>query len=310
MVGFSRVLVTGAAGFIGSRVSNRLLEAGLEVIGLDDLSNSNEETLSPGVKLLKGSVTDPSVTREAIAGVDVVLHFAARIGTRESAAEFLRDGDTNIMGTLNLLSLSRDAGVKRFIYASTAAVYGEVCRGIRISEDHELRPLSPYGISKLAAEMYVSNICASIGVDYLILRYFNVYGPGQRHGPYAGVITLFAGLVMNNKPPVLFGDGEQIRDFIHVDDVVRAIILGMESSVRNEVLNIGTGIPCSVNSLATLILKSRASALEPVHTPAVGQEIAYSLAETGRAEKLLGFLAQKDLYEGICETVNWIESQS
>lgn len=285
-----------------------MLEAGLEVVGLDDLSNSDEATLPPGIRFIRGSVTDSAAVREAISGVDVVLHFAARIGTRESAADFVRDGDTNIMGTLNLLSLSVDSGVRRFIYPSTAAVYGEGGPGVRISEEHELRPLSPYGISKLAADMYVSRICKSNGIDYIVLRYFNVYGPGQKYGPYAGVITLFAKRIINDEPPLLFGDGDQIRDFIHVDDVVQATHMAVESNLKGEVLNIGTGKPCTVNRLATLVLTLLKSESEPVHTRAVEQEIAYSLADTRRAEKLLGFLAQKDLDDGICETITWIKT--
>lgn len=305
---FSRALVTGAAGFIGSRVSRRLLEAGLEVIGLDDFSNSDESTVPPGVKFFRGSVTDPMIIRKAIDGVEVILHFAARIGTRASAVDFVGDGETNIIGTLNLLSQAVDAGVTRFIYPSSAAVYGAVGPGDRISEEYQLNPLAPYGVSKLAAEMYVSRICMANGIDFLVLRYFNVYGPGQKYGPYAGVITIFAQRVLNDKPPVLFGDGEQIRDLIHVDDVVNATVMAVESELSGEVLNIGTGKPCSINKLARLVITSLNSSLEPVHGSAIEEEIKYSLANPGRAKEILGFSARKNLDAGIHETITWIES--
>lgn len=293
---------------MGSKVSRQLLEEGLEVVGLDNLSNSDEATVPAGVEFFRGSVTDPMLVREAIDGVEVILHFAARIGTRASAKDFVGDGDTNIMGTLNLLSQAVDAGVKRFIYPSSAAVYGEVGLGVSISEGHEPKPLAPYGVSKLAAEMYVSHICKANGIDFLVLRFFNVYGPGQKYGPYAGVITVFTKRVLNNEPLVLFGDGEQIRDFVHVDDVVQATALAVGSDLRSEVLNIGTGKPCSVNRLATLVISSLNSPLEPVRNGTFEQEIKYSLADTRKAKELLGFFARKDLDAGICETITWIKS--
>ena len=293
---------------MGSKVSRQLLEEGLEVVGLDNLSNSDEATVPAGVEFFRGSVTDPMLVREAIDGVEVILQFAARIGTRASAKDFVGDGDTNIMGTLNLLSQAVDAGVKRFIYPSSAAVYGEVGLGVSISEGHEPKPLAPYGVSKLAAEMYVSHICKANGIDFLVLRFFNVYGPGQKYGPYAGVITVFAQRVLNDEPPVLFGDGEQIRDFIHVDDVVNATLMAVGSELSGEVLNIGTGKPCSINRLARLVITSLNSSLEPVHSSAIEEEVKYSLADAGRAEELLGFSARKILDAGIRETITWIES--
>ena len=285
---YSRALVTGGAGFIGSRLCAEFLAGGVEVVALDDLSNSDETSVPPGVELIRGSVTDPGAVRKAVRGADLVLHLAARIGTRESASDFLRDAETNVTGTLNVLASCAHAGVRRLIYPSTAAVYAEGAPGVPMAESHELRPTSPYGISKLAAEMYVSRICAASGIEHQVLRFFNAYGPGQKEGPYAGVITLFANLALAGKPPVVFGDGKQVRDFVHVDDIVTAAMLAAESEGSGHVLNIGTGTPCTVNRLAALIGEEAGSTLEPVHAPAAGQEIRYSLADTRRAEQLLG----------------------
>ena len=305
-----KVLVTGGCGFIGSHLTERLGRAGFSTVVLDDLSSGLEQNVGEGAKFVRGSVTDREAVTSVLAGVDAVFHLAARVSVRASLEEFRRDAEVNVMGTVNVLDCARRAGVGRFIYASSAAVYGQGEPGRASSEDSPTRPATPYGISKLAGEMYVRTICALSDLEYQVLRFFNVYGPGQRMSPYSGVITVFTGEALAGRAPTVFGDGEQVRDFIHVGDVVAAALLALESAKHGLTVNIATGRPCSVNELSRMITGAVGLEAEPVHSEAVPGETRYSLGDTRLATDELGFEAEGVLERMIADVIEWIRGRA
>jgi len=304
-----KVLVTGGAGFIGSHICKELVSLGIDTVILDDLTRGRESNVPEGARLIRGSVTDVDAVTGAMIGVDVVFHFAARVSTRESNVSFHEDALTNIMGTLNVLACGRDAGVNRIVYSSSAAVYRDDPSAGAVSESSPTGPKAPYGISKLAGEMYVARMCATFDIDYVILRHFNVYGPGQLPGPYAGVISIFVECLLAGKNPVIFGDGGQVRDLICVEDIVQANIRAMETRLPNTTVNIGTGVPHSVNALARIILDVMGSDLEPEYKEPVEADIRYSLADTRKARELLVFQAKGALEDKIEGVVEWMKSK-
>ncbi|MEM4724866.1 MAG: NAD-dependent epimerase/dehydratase family protein, partial [Candidatus Hadarchaeum sp.] len=250
MMGYRRALVTGGAGFIGSHLVERLLQEGLQVIVLDDLSMGKRENVPNGAEFVLGDVRDPAVVSAALSGVDAVFHLAARVSIRASVAGFYEDAETNLMGTLNVLRACASAGIKKFIYASSMAVYADSAEPVPIPETHPTVPISPYGVAKLASERYAMLVAAQSGFQAVALRYFNTYGPRQSFTPYVGVITIFIQRLLRGEPPLIFGDGEQCRDFVYVGDVVEATYRALVSSVEGEVFNIGSGVGTSVNQIA------------------------------------------------------------
>ncbi|MBA3534576.1 MAG: SDR family NAD(P)-dependent oxidoreductase, partial [Ardenticatenales bacterium] len=217
-------LVTGGAGFIGSRVARRLLEAGWRVTVLDNLSMGTRETLPDGVNFVEGDVRDTDLVREVTRGVEAIFHLAAIVSIRASVDNFYQDAQVNLMGTLNLLEAAVRNGVPRFIYASSMAVYADAPTPTPISESHPTQPVSPYGIAKLAGEQYVLNLAQQFGFEGVVLRYFNTFGPGQSFTPYVGVTTIFIRRLLQGESLTIFGDGEQRRDFVHVVDVAAATV--------------------------------------------------------------------------------------
>ncbi|MBL7118927.1 SDR family NAD(P)-dependent oxidoreductase, partial [Candidatus Bathyarchaeota archaeon] len=225
----SKALVTGGAGFIGSHLAEALLKEGCEVTVLDDLSSGRIENIQPyqdqtGFSFVKGSILDRDLVKEVMSGVNVVYHQAAIRSVPKSIEMPSTVNEVNVTGTLNLLNEALAGGVERFIYASSSSVYGESAT-LPKREILPAVPASPYGTSKLAAEHYCRVFSKVYGLKTVSLRYFNVYGPRQTYGPYSGVIILFIGRALNSEPPVIFGDGEQTRDFTHVSDVVQTNLL-------------------------------------------------------------------------------------
>lgn len=302
-----KALVTGGAGFIGSHICSELIRRGVQTIVLDDLSKGRAENVPQGAQLVKGSVTDAEVLTATIKGVDVVFHFAARVSARESLLTFHEDATTNIIGTLDIISCCRDNGVGRIIYSSSAAVYEDPPAPVPMSEDSPIGPQTPYGISKLSGEMYVTTICPMFDLDYVVLRNFNVYGPGQIPDPYTGVVSIFVKNLLTGEPPVIFGNGEQVRDFVFIDDVVRASMLAMEADSVNFVVNIATGVPHSIKSLTRIILDVMGSDLEPIYENAVEGDMLCSLADTTRAREVLNFTAEGQLEEKVETIINWLK---
>ncbi|MDH5787724.1 MAG: SDR family NAD(P)-dependent oxidoreductase [Candidatus Bathyarchaeota archaeon] len=266
---YSSVLVTGGAGFIGSHLVDRLLENGFEVRVIDDLSTGKSENITAHVgkssfRFVKGDIRNFETVKKAVEGVEVIFHEAALSGVRQSIDKPLLTNDVNVNGTLNLLEASLKFSVKRFIYASSAAVYG-MQEAVPIKEDVVPRPDSPYGVSKLASEYYLTAYHKNYGLETVSLRYFNVYG--SRQSPFYGlVITAFVEKLARNESPVIHGDGEQTRDFINVADVVEANMLAMEKSHAGEIFNVATGSSLTVNGIFKLLQSIMGKEqIEPVH---------------------------------------------
>ena len=303
-----RALVTGGAGFIGSHLSERLLAEGLEVVVLDNLSVGKRANVPRSAELVVGDVREKDGTAAALAGVDVVFHLAARVSIRASVAGFYEDGETNVMGTLNLLRACAAQNVDRFVYASSMAVYADASTDKPIAEDHATVPISPYGVAKLACERYVMLVAAQSGFDAVALRYFNTYGPRQTFTPYVGVITIFIQRLLRGEPPVIFGDGEQCRDFVHVGDIVDATVRAMDCQECNGVLNIGSGQGTTVNQVAQLLCSRLKPDISPEHAPPQPGELRSSVADIRRAKQLLGYEPHGQLAERIDEVIAWNRS--
>lgn len=270
------VAVTGCAGFIGFHAARRLLERGYRVLCIDDLSRGDPAR----VEELKraGAVVEIADVRELeLLEAGAVVHAAALISVEESWEKPLLYHEVNAAGTLRTLLAALRAGARRFVYVSSAAVYGEPAK-LPIPEDHPTRPISPYGASKLAGEKYVEVYSGRLRA--VVLRLFNVYGPGQNR-EYAGVVAKFLERAKAGLPPIIFGDGEQTRDFVHVEDVAAAVEWAL--AVEPGVYNIGTGTPTRIRDLAKLVMEIYGVGGEPIYAPPRPGDIRHSYADIGRA---------------------------
>jgi nucleoside-diphosphate-sugar epimerase len=309
---FSKVLVTGGAGFIGSHLVDRLLSEGFEVWVLDDFSAGRMENIShhEGVRefhLVKGDIRDSNVVKKVVEDVDVVFHEAALVDVPLSIKYPVLCNEVNVDGTLNLLKASLDSNVKRFIFASSAAVYGN-SKPARKNENSRCEPISPYGVSKLAAENYVKSFNDLYGLETVALRYFNVYGPRQViESSYNGVITAFVGRLLNGQSPVIYGDGKQTRDFVHVNDVVSANMLALKSkNAVGEAFAIASGTVVSVYELAKELQQiTNANRLKPIFAEPRKGDIKHCSADISKAEKLLRFNPKIRLEDGLLSLVRW-----
>ncbi len=301
----SRILVTGGAGFIGSHMVDRLMAEDYDVVVLDNFSVGQKKYVEKymgksAFRLIKGDIRDEKTVLRAVDGVDAVLHMAAIVSVTRSVEDPILTDEVNVRGTLNLLKDSLDAGAKRFIYPSSTAVYGD-SQELPLKEETVTNPISPYGASKLASEQYCRVFYNTYGLETVILRYFNVYGPRQKKGPYSGAITNFVYGLLEGKPPVIYGDGHQTRDFIHVDDVVEANMLALKNEgVAGETFNIATGTPTTINDLAHLLIElMEEKASKPVHDKPRKGDIRHNYADTTKAQSILGFEAAIGLREGL-----------
>jgi len=299
-----RVLVTGGAGFIGSHVVDELVRGGYEVVVLDDLSNSdlkNIEGVIDRVIFVRGDVRDFKTVSKAVKGVDAVIHLAALIDAVESLNKPLLYHEVNVYGTHVLLKCCVDSGVVRFVYASTAAVYGEPSV-IPTPEDSVLEPANPYGLSKLLAEELIKYYSRAYGLKTTILRLFNVYGPRQWRSGYAGVISRFIERVSRGEPPIIFGDGEQVRDFIYVEDVAKVFVESLERGVDG-VYNLGTGRGVRIKDLAELVINAFGfKDLKPIHAPPRPGDVVRSVADVSKLRKVFN-VKLTELGEGIRKTI-------
>jgi len=302
---YRRALVTGGAGFIGSHLVERLLSEGLQVVVLDDLSVGKRKNVPAGAEFVLGDVRDPDAVATAISDVDVVFHLAARVSIRASIAGFYEDAETNLMGTLNVLRACAAHGIKKFVYASSMAVYADAPHPVPLPETYSTVPISPYGVAKLASERYAMLVADQAGFKTVALRYFNTYGPRQTFTPYVGVITIFIQRLLRGEPPVIFGDGEQCRDFVYVGDVVEATFCAMLSDVHGEVFNIGSGTSTSVNQIASLLCSRLRPDIVPRYAPEHPGELRNSIADISKARRLLGYEPQGRLEEKIDEVIAW-----
>jgi len=300
-----KVLVTGGAGFIGSHLVEALMSEGFDVVVLDDFSSGRRGNLSVyfgerNFCLVEGDVRDEADVERALEGVDVVFHLAAIVSVDFSVKNPLMVNEVNVGGTLNVLRESLKAGVKRFVYASSCAVYGEPVN-LPINEEHPARPMSPYGVSKLAAEHYCRVFYEVYGLETVCLRFFNVYGPRQMIGPYSGVMMQFIDRIKRGKKPVIYGDGEQTRDFVFVGDVVDAYLRAMRcKNCVGETINVGSGVETSINRLADALIELFGTRdIKPVYAKARAGDIRRSYADLSKAEGLLGYKPKTSLKEGL-----------
>ena len=296
-------LVTGGAGFIGSHLCERLLDNGWHVTALDNFSTGSHENVHRDVVVVDADIADAQACARACARVDTVFHLAARVAVRQSVRSFVDDARTNLMGTLHVLRAAGSAGVRRFVFASSMAVYADAPDPAPVDEAHPAEPLSPYGIGKLAAEKYVLTMGPALGLEPVVLRVFNTYGPRQRYSPYVGVVTIFVTRIAQGKRCTIFGDGEQRRDFVHVHDVADAFVLAADAPMaRGEVINIGSGVVTSVNQLAALVREVLGRG-EFAHEPPHPAELRYSVADIAKASALLAYHPRRTLGDEIQHVV-------
>ncbi|MBN2382581.1 NAD-dependent epimerase/dehydratase family protein [bacterium] len=302
-----RVLVTGGAGFIGHHLVQALLRDAWQVTVLDNLSLGKRENVSQKAEFILGDVRDSGIVSSLLSRVDAVCHLAAKVSIRASLDNFYDDADTNLMGTLNLLKHIAGSPVRRFCFASSMAVYADSITAIPIPETHVTSPQSPYGQAKLTAEYYVRTIARANGIDWFNLRLFNTYGPNQTFTPYVGVITIFCHQIRAGQNCVIYDDGEQRRDFIHVSDVVQGWLKALSApSSASGTYNIGTGTGTSVNEIAGLVCSVLHSDGQPVYQPNNALELRNSIADISAAQKELGYQPQIKLEQGLPSTIRHI----
>jgi UDP-glucose 4-epimerase len=302
------VVVTGGCGFIGSHLVRRLVGDGRRVRVLDDLSNSTLSGLPEGVEFRQGDVADPRFIRPGVAGATVVFHLAAIASVVQSNERWLASHATNSGGSVAVMEAVRDEAPEAgFVYASSAAVYGDVALapGERISETAPTRPLAPYGIDKLASEMHAGVAGPLFGLRSFGLRFFNVFGPGQAaDSPYSGVISRFVAQARAGGPITVFGDGQQTRDFVHVADVVDALLRAeIAADATGPVANIATGLPTSVNELAATVARQFGPTPAIVRQEARLGDIRRSVGDPSLAARLLGWEAHTSLVDGLAALV-------
>jgi UDP-glucose 4-epimerase len=299
-----KILVTGGAGFIGSHLVPLLLEKNCPVTVFDNLSTGKKENLKqslhhPNFEFIRGDIRNPAAIHEALQGVDVVVHLAALIDVSASITEPTLTNEVNVTGTLNVLREAVSTGVRRFVFASSTAVYGNV-KELPVKEDTPLKPISPYAASKAACEAYCNAFAVSFGVETISLRFFNVYGPKNENSPYSGVITKFIRQAISGEVLKVEGDGEQTRDFIHVSDVAEALRLAVEKkNLHCETYNVCTGVPTSINKLVDTLSSVTGSNLRVEHSPARLGDIRFSYGDGSRAAEKLGFKARVNMLEGL-----------
>jgi UDP-glucose 4-epimerase len=290
---FHHALVTGGAGFIGSHLTRRLLTSGHRVTVLDNLSVGRRAAVPDEARFVHGDIRDEAALADALTDADCVFHLAAQVTIRGSFDRFYEDLDTNVMGTARLLRAVDPAKVKWFTLASSMAVYADAPSPAPIAESHLTAPISPYGIGKLAAEGVARQILSTRGIPFTAVRYFNTFGPGQTYTPYVGVITIFVTRLLAGEPITVFGDGEQQRDFVHVDDIVAGTMATVGRTPGT--YNLGSGRGTSLNQLAALMTARLAPAAQPQHAPPQAGELRYSVADITAARSALGYLPTRRL---------------
>jgi UDP-glucose 4-epimerase len=302
------VLVTGGAGFIGSNLVPLLIQKGYHVTVFDNLTTGKLENLSKSqgettFRFVKGDIRNPQDLNNTLLGIDAVVHLAALIDVTASVQNPELNNAVNVAGTLNVLQQSTKQGVKKLVFASSTAVYGDV-KTLPVTETTSLHPLSPYAASKAAGEAYCQAFHRCYGIEAVSLRFFNVYGPKNENSPYSGVITKFLRKAKDGKALTVEGDGEQTRDFIHVSDIAQALALALEAKdVGGEVFNVCTGQPTSINDLVGALSVVTQRELDVVHGPPRIGDIRFSYGDASKASIQLGFNAKVTLQEGLANLV-------
>ncbi len=304
-----RALVTGGAGFIGSHITDALIDAGHSVTVIDDLSRGRREQVNAGATFVQLDITSADLGAAfADARPEVVFHAAAQIDVRESVRDPLHDADVNVVGTVNVLRASVDAGTRRVVFASSGgAIYGDT-DVIPTPEDHPCRPESPYGTAKLCAEAYGGTFSRQAGLEFVALRYANVYGPRQDPHGEAGVVAIFATRLVLGQPVVINGDGTQTRDYVHVQDVVRANLAAVDGPAG--IYNVGTGVETDVNALYRMLAEATGVTVAAEHGPAKPGEQRRSCLEPSSTRHRLGWSASITFEDGVRTTVDYFRTAS
>ncbi|HJU41197.1 MAG TPA: NAD-dependent epimerase/dehydratase family protein [Vicinamibacterales bacterium] len=305
MTSWSHALVTGGAGFIGSHLTRTLLAQGRTVTVLDNLSVGKRAAVPDGARFVHGDIRDSAAVDDALSGVDCVFHLAAQVTIRGSFDKFYEDLDTNVMGTARILRAVDPARVKWFTLASSMAVYADAPSPAPIDEQHPTLPISPYGAGKLAAESVARQILAAKGIPFTAVRFFNTFGPGQTYTPYVGVLTIFVTRLLRGESITIFGDGEQQRDFIHVDDIVAGTIGATGQAAGT--FNLGTGRGTSLNQLASLVLNRLAPGATAHHGPAHAGELRFSVANIEAARRAFGFNPSRSLDRNLDDVIQSVQ---
>jgi len=304
-----RYLVTGGAGFIGSNTVDELVQRGHGVVVLDDLSSGKEDNLAEirnKITLIKGSITDIELVRKAMHDAEFVLHLGARTSVPRSVKDPLETNRINVEGTLNVLVAAKEMKVKRVVFAASSSAYGETPT-LPKDETMQPEPISPYGVTKYVGELYGAAFLKCYGLETVSLRYFNIFGPRQDpSSPYSGVLAKFCTAFLDDEQPVVFGDGEQTRDFTFVDNAVYANLLACEApNVAGKVCNVGCGVRISLNEVLAALRKISGKALQAKYEPPREGDIRDSQADISRARKFLGYEPQVGFEQGLQITFDW-----
>ena len=306
--GMAQYLVTGGAGFIGSHLAEELLRRGHDVRVVDSLVTGRRSNLDhlPRVDFLEGDLANLEVARRAVQGCDYVLHQAAIPSVPRSVKDPLTSNRANVDGTLNVLVAARDAGLKRVIFAGSSSAYGNTAT-LPKHEEMPTRPLSPYALQKVIGEEYLKMFTSLYGLETVTLRYFNVFGPRQDpSSPYSGVISVFATALLDNRPPTIFGDGEQTRDFTYIANVVDGVLRACEApGASGEVINVATGGRISLNQLFQTMRRMIGASVDPKYAESRAGDVRDSQADIAKAQRLLGYEPIVSFEDGLQRTVDW-----
>jgi UDP-glucose 4-epimerase len=304
-----RVLVTGGAGFIGSHIVEKLLVAGHEVAVVDNLTTGDLTHLSSEVPFFHTDIREDRLIKQCVQfRPEVIIHQAAQVDIPKSIREPLSDGTVNVMGTLNVLTAAVRSGARKIIYASSCAVYGEPMTDVLV-EEHPIRPISLYGTSKWMGEIYLECFQRMFQLDYTILRYANVYGPRQGEKGEGGVISIFTRNMLAGSSPVIYGDGEQTRDFVFVKDVADANILALHAG-SGQLFNVSTEKRTSIHLLYAQLQELAGKAIPALHQPERPGDIKHSCLSNRRAKEILGWQPRYSLSAGLKETIAYFQSKT
>jgi len=315
-----RILVTGGAGFIGSNIAEKLLQDKrvsfvrvLDNLSTGSLKNIQPFTSDPKFEFIEGDIREYGSCLKACDGIDLITHQAALGSVPRSITDPLTTNEVNITGTLNIYTAAKEKNIRRIVYAASSSTYGDH-PGLPKTEDKIGNPLSPYAVTKYVMELYARVYASLYNMEFIGLRYFNIFGPKQNpQGPYAAVIPLFAKALIENKPPLINGDGSHSRDFTYVDNAVEANVLALftkNSSAINEVYNIACGLQTSLLELFNYLKQEANSQLMPSHGPQRQGDVKHSLADISKAGKLLGYNPSVSVEEGLKKTLRWYKEQS
>jgi nucleoside-diphosphate-sugar epimerase len=306
-------LVTGGAGFIGSHLATELVSCGHTVRVVDNLSTGKRRNLDhlTGVELMEGDLADMAVARRSVEGMTYVLHQAAIALVPRSVVDPIASNRANIDASLNILVAARDAGVKRLVYAGSSAAYGNL-PALPKREDMPTDLVSPYALQKLVAEQYARMFTRLYGFETVTIRYFNVFGPRQDPAsPYSGVISLFASALLEGRRPIVYGDGEQTRDFTYVANIVDAVLRATDApAAAGEVINVATGCRISLNELLRVMNRILGTSLEPTFRETRAGDVRDSQADITKATTLLGYVPTVSLAEGLRHTLEWCRTET